>query len=348
MFKFWNLILQLELLLFEFVKSIRSGNLQFFINTLMKIAPWMFALDHHNYARWLPVHINEMSQLQQNHPGVYEEFLKGKFSVQKSNRKFSRIAADQNHEQMNAKIKGVDGAIGLTENETALQRWLICGPEISRLLDEFESINEGVNRMREHHDFSDSVQSIFQEEVKSLLSALEDVGNPSDDDSNDLFDLETKIVVPETIAQNWHKLEYVGEKQVLVIVSVPLSDTITKNKLSLFKAVRSYSASKKDEELNTSKYNVSLFSRLFIACQTREGDLENFFAHENQLNPPSLSDRGELRPAKSKSGIVDCLLPNEDSMPCESPPVDCKVFDGPTLANVLSSESNCKSFAQYA
>ena len=66
--------------------------------------------------------------------------------------------------------------------------------------------------MREHHDFSDSVQSIFHEEVKSLLSALEDVGNPSDDDSNDLFDLETKIVVPETIAQNLYKLENVGEK----------------------------------------------------------------------------------------------------------------------------------------
>ena len=113
-------------------------------------------------------------------------------------------------------------------------------------------------------------------------------------------------------------------------------------------AVGSYSASRKDEQLNTAKYNVSLFSRLFIACQTREGDLENFFAHENQLNPPSLSDRGELRPAKSKSGIVDCLLPNEDSMPCESPPVDCKVFDGPALANILSPKSNCKSFTQYA
>ena len=74
MFKFWNLILQLELLLFEFVKSIRSGKLQLYINTLMKIAPWMFSLDHHNYARWLPVHINEVSQLHQNHLGVYEEF----------------------------------------------------------------------------------------------------------------------------------------------------------------------------------------------------------------------------------------------------------------------------------
>ena len=179
--------------------------------------------------------------------------------------------------------------------------------------------------------------------------------NPFDDDSNDLFDLETKIVVPKTIAQNLYKLENVEEKQFRDFIeqrvwkrSVPLSDMIGRNKFSLFMAVGSYFASRKDEQLNTAKYNVSLFSRLFIACQTREGDLENFFAHENHLNPPSLSDRGELRPAKSKSGIVDCLLPNEDSMPCESPPVDCKVFDGPALANILSPESNCISFIQFA
>ena len=123
------------------------------------------------------------------------------------------------------------------------------------------------------------------------------MGNPFDDDSNDLFDIETKIVVPETIAQNLYKLENVGEKQFRDFIeqrvwkrSVLLSDTISKNKLSLFKAVGSYSASRKDEQLNTAKYNVSLFSRLFIACQTRKGDLENFFAHENQPNPPSLSD----------------------------------------------------------
>ena len=171
---------------------------------------------------------------------------------------------------MNAKIKGVCGAIGLTENETALQRGLICGPEISRLLDEFDSINEGVNHVQEHHDFSNSVQSIFHKEVKSLLSALEDVGNPFDDDSSNLFDLETKIAVPETIAQNLYKLENVGEKQFRDFIeqrvwkrSVLLSDTISKNRLSLFKAVGSYSASRKDEQLNTATY-ASLFSRSFI------------------------------------------------------------------------------------
>ena len=39
---------------------------------------------------------------------------------------------------MNAKIKEFGGRIGLAENESSLQRWLICGPEITRILDEFE------------------------------------------------------------------------------------------------------------------------------------------------------------------------------------------------------------------
>ena len=63
MFKFWNLVMQFELLLFEFVKLIRSGNLAIYINTLMKIVLWVFALDNYNYARLLPVPINEMSEL---------------------------------------------------------------------------------------------------------------------------------------------------------------------------------------------------------------------------------------------------------------------------------------------
>ena len=67
----------------------------------------MFALERHNYATWLTVYINEMYQLQQTYPDVYLEFLKWKFSAQELNVKFSRIAADQNHEQMNAKIEGV-------------------------------------------------------------------------------------------------------------------------------------------------------------------------------------------------------------------------------------------------
>ena len=41
--------------------------------------------------------------------------------VQKTDKKFSKIALDQNHKQLNTGIKGVVGAIALTENDAALQ-----------------------------------------------------------------------------------------------------------------------------------------------------------------------------------------------------------------------------------
>ena len=48
------------------------------------------------------------------------------------------MAIDQAHEQNNAMVKGDGGAVGLTENPSALRRWMISGPEIARIVNEFE------------------------------------------------------------------------------------------------------------------------------------------------------------------------------------------------------------------
>ncbi len=80
-----------------------------------------------------------MVTLSQLHPQIYEEFLKGYFKVQKTNHSFSKIAIDQAHEQNNAVIKDDGGAVGLTESPAAFQRWMVSGPEMARLVKEFES-----------------------------------------------------------------------------------------------------------------------------------------------------------------------------------------------------------------
>jgi len=50
---------------------------------------------------------------------------------------FSAIPFDQAHEQENNTMKGVDGAVGLTQNPSAC-RWMLYGPEMARLLKHFE------------------------------------------------------------------------------------------------------------------------------------------------------------------------------------------------------------------
>ena len=79
-----------------------------------------------------------MITLKEKHPTVLQQFLKGHFLVQKSNCRFSMMALDQNHEQLNQIIKAEGGEVGLMENPAALTRWMIAGPEVARVVTEFE------------------------------------------------------------------------------------------------------------------------------------------------------------------------------------------------------------------
>ena len=69
----------------------------------------------------MPVHLHDLGALQKRRPEVYQELVKGAFTVRKSCRSFSAIAIDQAHEQNNALVKGDGGAIGLTESPEALR-----------------------------------------------------------------------------------------------------------------------------------------------------------------------------------------------------------------------------------
>ena len=55
--------MELEALLLELVESLRKSDFTMFVNTLEETAPWVFALDHTNYARWLPVFIEDLKRL---------------------------------------------------------------------------------------------------------------------------------------------------------------------------------------------------------------------------------------------------------------------------------------------
>ena len=86
------------------------------------------------------------------------------------------------------------------------------------------------------------------------------------------------------------------------------------------------------KQLTSLKSDVGLFSRLYIGCQTRDGNLEEFFRHENQASPPALSDSGNLH-LGTKSDLLICL---EDL--CENQteaPVTSSVVDGAAIVQML-------------
>ena len=142
-FQFWNMTLKFELLIRILVRSFQQSDFTLYLSALMAIISWMFALDRTNYARWLPVHIRDMTELPNKHLHVYKEFTScGKFTVQKTANAFSSIPLDQAHEQNNEFIKGEGGVIGITENPNALLRWMVAGPDLARMVAEIERVEE--------------------------------------------------------------------------------------------------------------------------------------------------------------------------------------------------------------
>jgi hypothetical protein len=120
-----------------------------------------------------------MAELFTKHPNVTKEFKAGKFTVQKTRKVFSSIAIDQAHEQNNALIKGDGGAVGLTDNPSALHHWMTAGPEVARVVQEFQSAcsYKETRFHTRHHDQTTHVQTALAEDVHSLLSVIEDFGS---------------------------------------------------------------------------------------------------------------------------------------------------------------------------
>ena len=127
-----------------------------------------------------------MIRLDVQHPELSREFHAGKFVVFKSKRPFTAMAIDQAHEQANAIIKGDGGAVGVTEESSALRRWMVAVPEVSCLVSEFE-------KMFEDKEVTESVrpqkqtmktQSAFSEQVRNMYKVLKEMGNPFQEESN--------------------------------------------------------------------------------------------------------------------------------------------------------------------
>ncbi|KAG1692634.1 Lysosome membrane protein 2 [Nymphon striatum] len=291
-FHYWATMLELELLLLVYVRSLRQGSLMMYIEALTELVPWFYALDHTHYARWIPVHLKDMAELTTKHPDVAKKFKESHFTVQKTQRAFSSIPIDQAHEQNNACIKGDGGAVGLTDNPSALRRWMVAGPEVVRVIEEFQDVGQHCRQKKadtRHHDQTPSVQTSFVKDVRSLVDVIEEMGNSFEEESQDVVKLDTKEIAGPAAVETVMNAKRIGQeqfeaftKECLFDRTKAVYDPIHRNNLKVFRTSTPRNQSKGQQQLVSVKNDRELFARLYIGCQARGGNLEQFFCHENQ------------------------------------------------------------------
>ncbi|CAE1329775.1 unnamed protein product [Acanthosepion pharaonis] len=156
----------MELVILLLIRSFGEANFFLYCQLLAELISYFFANNNVSYAQWIPIHYRDMLPLEQKHPQLAQEFQSGNFVVHESSRQLPAVAMGQAHEQVHAVIKSNEGAIGVTEDQSALRRWMIAAPEVTWLHSMRQ--HEGTEHTTSHHEETGRAQRVFLEKVEKM------------------------------------------------------------------------------------------------------------------------------------------------------------------------------------
>ena len=275
--KYWQTVYDMEMLLLRFVRSIRTGDLFLYEKSWDEIADWAFILDHYNYARWLPVHVRDMMNVRVKHSDPYRQFAGGFVTIAKTQNPFSMIGFDQNHEQQNKELKMHGGTLNLSD-ECVFTEWAVAGPEIARVITEFEvGMLTRKNAVFKHYVQSPSVQQRFVAHTKALVIAFQEAGNPFDEVSHEVVIIDTREVMPNNVARSIMGALGEGKKQHADFVAHRLQSTAVAF-LAPINMKKIHLPGNRHKNRNKSKH---LLGQLCMALHVSEGNSDRLFEVEN-------------------------------------------------------------------
>ena len=224
-----------------FIRLEREQDFTFYVQVLKSIIKCIFAFNHYNYARWFTIHVDDLMKLVRP-PNVYTEFRSGNFVVRKTINHFSAIAMDQAHEQNNAIIKVIGGAVGLLSKDldSALRCWEVAGPEVCRLLEEYKRLYNIISNKNEgkHSDDYTKFQKTFFNNTQKLLFYFNEICKLFEEnklvvlDTGDVMNSDAETCFVNLLERNEERYKEFY-KHCLSICDFPITDTIKAYKLNL-------------------------------------------------------------------------------------------------------------------
>lgn len=229
--------------------------------------------------------------------------------VHKTGNAYLALGIDQAHEQNNAVIKGNGGAVGLTENPSSLRRFTVGGPELARLLREFEGDDDSEGES--HHEQTPFFQKRFIDTCAALKEVFLSYENPFTNTTDELITLDTREVASPEAVNNLYNLEETGTAMYKAYVK----DRLESHQKSIFDPISKVESriftlplkQKKTTVQSTMAADVKLFSTLYIVSTCRKLELNKFFMHENLPFPPSVAQPDGSLKQGNKSVLVPLL-----------------------------------------
>ena len=136
------------------------------------------------------------------------------------------------------KSKESGGAIGLTENPQMLERWTVAGPELCRVVEEFEGVLNELDELP-HHQEGRASQTRFLSHLRDLIDVILMNINPFEEQLRGIVTLGDKVCESPVSAHSVYFIESTGKEQfktyqesILHSRKIALTAPIKRNKLA--------------------------------------------------------------------------------------------------------------------
>jgi len=245
LFAFWDEYMAMVSCLLQFLKAERTGNLKLHLTSIAAMLPHFFSMDRQNYARYLPVYLADMQQLELKHPDVYNEFAAGGHSISRTGHPFSQVSTDMALEQsINADSKSSGGVIGISQSPSALERWFLTIHErasITSALKAMYGLQDG--EKASHKEAASRRVKRDEEDVKKMMGCFSSglMTNPFTHDLDALLNIATGVVLPDDVAQNLVRSTEKGREQMNAFVE----KRINSNAVGFWEPVPNFTGSRR-------------------------------------------------------------------------------------------------------
>lgn len=372
LFKVFRHYMRMVMEMMTFVRPVRTGDWALHLEALQAFTKYYFAHDMLNYARMIPVCLAEMGKLKETDPEIYEEFQQGNWVVNKnSSVSFCAVGADNALEHVNRSMKVSGGLIGITLNSNARTKYLLLAPELARLAEQAKEMAGTSSRKGKHHDAITSVRTRQEKNIEQLVDCINRFTNPFSEESEDLFNLVTKVVMPEKVKEDLCQQSVIGSTMLCRFVEDRIKSNkcsiwslMKKRKLNTWKSTTKTLKVKINENVVELKEDRSLFARMCLVAKSRpEIDLKEAIGqYEFNLVPRSMfAADGSMLHCPSKSVLMNILeklnstphaenTVSQNSSRLQQPPVQKKVciIDGVAEVQALDKPGTIKYCSDLA
>ena len=356
-FDVWSSYIEMVQVLLLFIRATRQGNWDLHLSAIRSFLPWLFAYGHINYSRYLPAYWLEMCELPAVHPAVYEEFAKGRFSVQRQSLQgFSQVACDQTIEQTcNRDTKTKGGMIGFTTEKGAVSRWILSHRERAAISKRCEEMAGKDETSLSRKDLQLSRMKRDEEDVCRVVSVVDAMINPFDGSHNELVHVSSGVVASKDVTECYIKAWERGDKELVTYCEERLQGSrdvfapIKKMKTKTFKSMNKVLHTKAHGKQVSLQADRNLFQRLLIIANVRKLDIEKMVTYNLGPLPLSLAHQDGSMSKTNKASLLHYIESQVQPSPLtEIPPGSTWIVDAMAMLQELRQSSIPPTFGQLA